>query len=636
MTYEYNISHLYYTISVKCRGEGVFASSITKDEINELTRAYIIGYKQPSQLPSQPSDKEIADLFPIKKGCIKLNTSSKYVILCSRYTGKCNHTPNRYGNYLSHAIVFNESLDFIKLPILLKDYPFIESLMRDEEDAFQMASEQWLFNVSTSKVIEEIKNALCFLNKSENLKLIFAAIVDKILDGWLNNKKNNIVIRASKEDVTNFIYAIYTILPSHLINKIFFSTFVGTLRECPFQIVGIVPESVLDFSDNNLVFDLEQQSEYKIKNSFTQYIYELISTDNTLSLIDDKAKQIFDFERLLPEYINRMDKFQLNSIISSIKLKNRILHDSSLDIEEFVRIHTSISNDTEKKKLLTLIEEKNKRLFAEYLFVTINNSVSTTEKLDLLRKYFQEYIKNDEVLLKLFYPLIILPLKKKISISDNERLSTELFVNFNDVKQFIIHDEDLMDELINIDKWFSRNINNNERLLEQFIEKYSDMISLNLPFLYKRKIKKNLLSDIKNNIFSPSEEKYAEKILQLSESDKQQILFKYILTDNYINKFDLTFKKYMPIIERFCSESLFDFWKNFFSQKEINNENAYSISYLKRMFTITIIDINAYQGIIGKFRYTKYEKTYLIEHYHNIGNIDSKKIIDKVSAYSDY
>jgi hypothetical protein len=594
---EYRISHLYYTISAKKRGHGIFATSLSKDEEMEINKSLVIYYTPPTKdMPNQPSNEEIMELFPINKAFLRLKSSSKHALLCSRYTGRCNHTPNRFGNFLSHVAVFDESLLDVKLPVLLEEYPFRKSLTVVEEDTFEIDSVQWSFEISEQRIEDEISHAVDFLNMDENRKVVFAHILDEILCGRLDEDDQNIVIRAPKEVVKTFIYSLYNILPSCLINQFSFATYFGTLRNCPFKIVGIVPESVVNIKSNNLFFDLTVPHQYVTKNYITAFFITAI----TNSYIRD----ILDFGE---EIRTDVDINVLNHISKRKMFYREVAHKTYDELMEVLELE---KDESKQNELLCFVLRENLTLIDEYLKGYAQRELryiyDLEEKLRTLNKVY-EFVKNSDFQFYDYY----LFFKELLSDEEKLNLSIEFLIKY--VGQVNISPDEIDIELENANKWFADHDDDNRfnMLKTKYANKIRDFFHLNRIW-----VKKEFDETIKVLGFIQTLSLCENDLLEIDVQYRMSILVDGLLSETVIGKFDTEFNSYITLIEEYFGDDKYRFWVNLFDRTDLQLEKEkHSISWLRKQFVIATLNINELyvRAVAALLSYD--EQKWLLEYY---------------------
>jgi hypothetical protein len=612
------ISHLYYTKSLKRDGEGVFACSETldKEEKREIEKTVIVGYEAPANMLA-PTEEDIAQ-FPQNYAYYKLKTCRKQALLLSTYTGRCNHTPSRFGNFLTHIILFDESITNTNLPALMYDLPFRTHLTVEEEQNFTIDSSALSIDFNKSKNIIFLKS-ISFLNADNNRKLVFKEITDKIVNGWLKDEKHRIVIKATKDEAKDFIFALYSILPSSLINQYSFATYKSTLRDSPFQIVGILSDVKL--MDNDSLFDLSKTVEnYKSNNEFTELIFETINKKNPVNL-----EQYFSGYDLAG-----LNRNQLNTVSKTPRFKVNITNETLPVLKEILLNQPS---EQKRDELIYFVIQRNPDLFLEYILEELKEKVkydSVERKINVLFERFELYFNDNKALSQGFYEKIYLPLFKEEK--ETGKLAYLLFMKFEIPKTLDNYATE--DELRLIDNYFKDNQNLEiDMKLNPFLKKHIGIITEKVPFLYGKKVKKELLESIEKCTINSKE--ISEKIQFLNEKDSFDIITSYLYSLRKIGTFDLSFADYLSKVESYFDDKKNEFWKYFFSLKDDDFiENDHSLSYLKRQFVIAIIEKEDYQEIVSRLKFTDFEKDWLIDYFRERGELNKITHFKKLKSIS--
>jgi hypothetical protein len=609
-----NISHLYYTKSLKRDGEGVFTYSETmnKDEKSELEKTVIVGYEAPLNLPSAPTEDELLQ-FPKNYAYYKLKNARKQALLSTTYTGRCNHTPNRFGNFLTHIMMFDEPITTINLPALLKQLNFRTHLTVEEEQDFVIDESAKLGDIEEYEIFNY---SISFIQGNNSRINFFKQVIDKVVEGWLNDERHRIVIKSDKEEVQAFIFALYSILPKGLINQYSFATYKSTLRDSPFQIVGILSDASVKIMDSDLLFDLSKTVEsYQIKNDFTELIFEIINKENP-----EHTDTYFEGYELA-----RMSRSQLNNVIKTIRFKVNVSNETLSELNEIL---LNQPNKQKGNELIDFVIQHNPDLFLEFILGELKEECESVEdKIDALFRCFEKWFNDNKALLQGFYEKLYLPLFKEEK--EIGKLAYLLFMKFEISK--ILNEYAREDELRLIDSYFKNDKNlDTDMKIKVFIEKYKGIITEKNPFLFGRKVKAELLQKIREQNFNLQE--FEQNSTYLGKKDLQYILANYLFSLRKIGTFDLKFEKYLPLIDKTFSDEKVDFWKYFFSSRDENKDNIHSLSYLKRCFVIAILEKEDYQEIISQLTFSSFEKEWLLDYFRERGESNKITLLNKLKS----
>ena len=104
----------YQTASIYKGGFFIFDSSpsLTKDELSEIER--IGSYEVFDNNFGNLDEEMIKEVYPICIAYYSLKSfPNRKILIRSNYTGATNHTPDRPGNFFTHAVIFESNkLDF--------------------------------------------------------------------------------------------------------------------------------------------------------------------------------------------------------------------------------------------------------------------------------------------------------------------------------------------------------------------------------------------------------------------------------------------------------------------------------------------------------------------------------------------
>jgi hypothetical protein len=611
-----NISHLYYTKSHRCDGEAVFACSETmnKDEKSELEKTVIVGYEAPLNLPSAPTEEKMLQ-FPTNFAYYKLKKAQKQALLSTTYTGRCNHTPTRFGNFLTHIMMFEEAITNINIPALLNKLNFRTHLTVEEEEDFVIDESTKLVDIEENEIF---LNSISFINADTNRKNTFKQVIDKIVDGWLNDEKHRIVIKSNKEEVQAFIFALYAILPKGLINQYSFATYKSTLRDTPFQIVGILSENVRIISNDSL-FDLSKTAEsYQSENDFTELIFEIINKENPENL--DTYFEGYELER--------MTKNQLNNVVKTIRFKVNVENETLSNFKEIIKNQPTKQKEIE---IVNFVATHNPNLYVEFLLEEVKGKIqyrSVEEKMNVLVEFYEKHFNGDKIIKQKFYPDIYCPISR-----ENGKIGEMgyyFFMKF-DANQ-LVTDFEKEDELRVINEYLENYQNSDiDMKIKVFIEKYAGIITEKIPFLYGKKVKAELLEKIKSQKFN--QQQFEVNLRFLGKNDRKDILANYLFSLLKIGEFDLNFKKYLPLIDKTFSDEKDAFWKFFFSLRDENRDNFHSLSYVKRHFVVAILEKENYQKIVSQLTFSSFEKEWLIDYFRERGESGKITLLEKLKSY---
>lgn len=626
MIENFSVRHHYYTTSRKQMGIGSFAFSsvISKEECKELEQNAT--YTSPLKLPKNPTQEEIEILFPICYTYYRLKSSGKLVLSHSKYTGRTNHTPDRFGNFITHSILFDTVILNNRIPVLIKNLQFRQSLTIEEEDSFLIDPEDVQIEVSSNIINEILAQYALFLVEKPQYLNTFCLVVDTLIDGWLNKLGTNITICGSSNEVQNLLFSLYLFLPKSLINRITFSTYVDNPSKYSFQLCGIIPECGIKSLDDKYfkLFNIDNYYNYEVQNEFTKYISSVIAKQYNLN------ESIKILETILTEFNINTFSTKLNTPINTLKFRDNIAQET---IDSFINLLKNEISMVQREKLIEYVSVRNINLYFEYIVYKFKEDLrfkyNFKEKNSLFENYYKQYFSKNHDFFESHFYQFCMAFKSFLNEIDTFNFSYTLITSF-DSSRFLNKDE-LQEEIINVNSYF--NESQNEEEFEKFFLKYGNLISASHQNLINMKVKRELLIQIKENKFFEYIEKNEENIRLLSLNDRNKLFTRAIQSKNIISQFDLSFGQYIPLIEKFFTEDSKLFWSYFFKQEESTTNKSHSLSYLKRHFIITVFSNIAYYECIKGLPLNDYEKYWLLEFFKEKGDLKS---YDRLSPLINY
>ena len=272
----------YFTAS-RMRG-GFFtldrSAGLSPEEVDELEKKG--EYNPPLRLPGEPSEDDIRRLFPECVAYYRLRSSGRYAFLHSVYTGRTNHTPNRFGNFFSHSLILQEGEPVCSAKLVFDKAVFRTSLSLEEDAAYQSSLSTCEIDIDPEDATSRqsvFRGFVDFLQAHPKGSFIFARIFDLIVGGKIARRGYNIIIRDQKENLSDWVLAVNFFLPQVVANKISFASYVCDPKKNLFEIAGIVPECGnvrLDEQYSTLV-DALKDDDYTSKHEYTACLLRIIT-----------------------------------------------------------------------------------------------------------------------------------------------------------------------------------------------------------------------------------------------------------------------------------------------------------------------------------------------------------------------
>jgi hypothetical protein len=608
------INNHIYTTSIKIGGFGTFFYSIdiSLEDVKEIEK--FVSYSPANDLPQNPTNEEIENLFPINYSYNKLKNSNKIAVFKSKYTGRCNHTPDRFGNFISHSIIF-ENNESINIPILFSNFTFRNSLNVEEETNFSEGSTELLYD--SSKI--DFTFYINYLSINANALNAFLSILDLLINGWLIDGQKNITLLGTKEENQTIIFALYTLLPFSLINKFTFATYVNNPNKYPFQITGMIKESGISRLDSNYfnLIEVDNLSEYNPQNEFTKYFYEMIKSNK------------FNYDSLL-EIINDHNITKFGKSLNFIPKSNEFFENiKSKTIDDYKKILSSDLSTKIKDKIEVESKNQNPPLYIDLLVEKyIKNSIyNQKEFINHLKTFSDKYFSNDSTFRSDYFFDFYNKTREKVNLNNKSQISIEFLIDFD-----LNHKLDIEQELKIVDTWIVKNEFNNNDLIK-LITKYGTYIKkesmLNL-FKNKKRIEfENLLNEgkLKSSLLKGNDD-----FNELDTKDKFDILLNFIWSENEKGKFDITFKSFKELVTKYYDEPL-EFWIKFFKAKfEEKLEQKHSLSYLKRNFIINFFNENNIVDFLSRIDLTENEKWWINDYTIENNIVINERVINILSS----
>jgi hypothetical protein len=622
---KYHISHQIYAATRKNGGFGVFYQSPTLSQLEDSNREIIKKNSTYSAPVAIPNGTDLS-LFPINFAyyIIEDNGTRKTALLFSRYTGATNHTPDRQGNFLSHTIVFEDYLEKICIAEILKQLPFQKSLTIEEETIFVPPIEEIEYDLhDSSSCIQENVNFLISDPKYQNTLL---AIIDEIIDGWLNTKGHNITINSTTNDeCINLIYALYSLIPAYLINKYSFTTYTYNPNKISYQICGIIPEcKVMELDPEYFkMFDVEKYVEdYSPKWELTRFLKTW--------LLEHDIEKIGCLGQLFADYnIEELDErvempFRIEDFKENISTKQ------IADLNGILQLFPSTLS-IPKDKLIEYVKNNNLDLYLSYQTQEMRKEVKMNHSITSCVNVIEKYIKmlgsylNDEQLL-LFYK----EYEQAVSqLARPGQIAAELLTNnYQDVRAICLNNKSLQDYLFNSVEINWNDIRNKEAFLR---ENEGVLNNYKFPKIKLWKEKQTLENDIKRGSFFDNIESYEDTLSKYKEKDLVEIFSKSLEVKNEKGELSFAFlnKTIGLINSHFADPSIF--WNNFFLSEiekvskdyRIPYSNKWSYSLIKRFVIVHVAisdnrSLSNYEGLFGDF--DEYECRWILERLSEIHN----------------
>lgn len=631
---KYSISHHIYAATRRNGGFGVFYQSPTLSHLDDSNRDVLKKNSAYSAPVAFPNSTELSQ-FPVNWAyyTIEDNGEKKTALLFSKYTGATNHTPDRQGNFLSHTIIFNDCLQKVCIPDILKQLHFQESLTIEEEATFVPPSEEFEYEQSSSSYIQESMDFLVAAPKYQNTLL---AIIDEIIDGWLNTNGHNITINAiTNKECRNLIYALYSLIPASLINKYSFTTYTSNPNKVSYQICGIIPECKVKELDPEYIkmYDVEKYAEnYSPKWGFTKILKDWL-TRRDIERISGLNELLDDYQiALLDKNVDmpfRVEQFKENLSIKQIADLNDILQlfPSSLSIP--------------KDKLIEYVRNNNLDLYLSYQTQEMEKEVKTNRSIVSCINIIEKYINivgsnlNDEQLF-LFYK----DFEQTVSqLARPGQIAAALLTSdYQDIRAICLKNISLRDYLFS-----SVEINWDDiKIKEAFLRENEEMLNnYKFPKIKLWREKQALNNDIEKGTFFDNIEGYKDILCKQNKKELDEIFSKSLEVKNKKGELSFAFlDKAIGHIYSYYTEPS-EFWNNCLLNEVEKTDKDYrtpyskewSYSLIKRCVVVCVAisdnhSISNYGKLFGDF--DEYECRWVLERLLEIHNEEGYNILSSL------
>ncbi|MBC8755992.1 hypothetical protein H2O64_15040 [Kordia sp. YSTF-M3] len=577
-----NYFETYHTASKHKNGFFVFDASpeLSRDEIDEIEK---LGTYHTISNIDNSSIEHTQNNYPENISYYKLKTKPcRKIFICSNYTGRTNHTPDRFGNFFSHGIIFEASELHFSFRNFFNHFNFKKEFSLEEDINYSpKLSVGNYFHNSDVIVAKEDFNHFCdFLNTDLNRKRHFSAIIDEIFTFKILEKGKNISIIADKEQLQDWILSINFFLPKDLSDQITFATYVNTPKNYPFKLTGILPESNTSILEELYfhIFDTRVNKEYSLCFNYTELISKIIQESN------------YDEWKSLNEELRNV-KF---SLVNSHLKKYKFIQNAHLepDLENYKELKDSFTEiDTTKYY---------QNLYNKQLDIYLKSSNFDLEKqLNTARNYKEA--------LSIFFSHFTFFYEEKIKVSNDVIPLIDFFIKtlpkhdkIKALKEILLSDQIKIEDQVWLHKTFKvvdiglenfiENNDENILLIPELVEKYD----LKNPKIENENIKrfmtfKTLIKAAQENDLLSQIKKVEKELDSLKDKEKIRLFMVAFNHDTSFLKSNFkNFKEQRKLISQYLHKEEGMFWSAFFEKNEEFNAkgdyNYHSLSYLKKIF----------------------------------------------------
>ncbi|MDP4146953.1 MAG: hypothetical protein Q8936_21185 [Bacillota bacterium] len=439
------VQQLFYTSCRKGLSLGAgFQTYSMSEGISEEEKVEIEGhcvYIPPDNLPTQPTKKEVEELFPTAFSFFRLKTG-RQCICQAKYTGK--DYSGRYGNYFCHVLVFEEDIDSFYSIQLFGSSVFRDCLTEEEENSENIMPLSTLNDISLGDIITldsigEFLKGNCEIG--EKRSKLFKNVVNALID--YNEKKRRIIFGDSYKSGAFWVASIQMSMPRKLANNISFTTYAYNPENTNY-ILCASPKKGSGFAFS----EVQREYQYYIFD-FSSGVSSSVDNDYKFSKLAQVGFTISK-ESLLP-FITFIDKFNYIEL-------NR-------EIDDCIYLYNMVKKGVEKVDYRSTISGIN---FA--------NNYASTETLELIFNQVEPVLDkmSNEVDLKLTEAISrflfkIARISEKNKGIENNYMKKAYDFFFNSIFHMVIDLEDI--EIDNIIKLHNKIRDLNNESLNEFIRR---------------------------------------------------------------------------------------------------------------------------------------------------------------------
>jgi len=585
----YLVGEHYYTTSKFKNGLFTIDHSafLTPEEVNNLERSGV--YQAPAHLNANPSDQEIEVDFPVNFALYKLPApSNKFVYLHSKYTGRANHTPDRFGNFFSHSIILKSGEPELPAISVVEEVGFKTKFPIDEDKDYHPALTERVISVDETALFSNFTYLSKFLTNG-NIA-VFAKVLDLIVDGSLATRGNNITINGAKERVQLLILAVNFFLPQHIANKISFATYVNNPKNYPFQLTGIVPEcgiKVLDPKYYTLI-DANKPLDYIAKHIYTKRLLHIINENSYQSyeqwaalnsaLKHDFAVTEASIALNLPALYSDFVSNPQSRTVPELKT----LIASKLPLTKLIELRGILSRDYPQLYIDFIIDEFNAKLSRTAMF--------TDKKTAFGNCYIEHFETNESFRIK-YLPDFVRHFQGVASEGEKSELS--LFaLTFADGRDVEL--ESWLDGLLaDADPYFATFNESKIETVRKLHEKYNLDNRQSIPNIIKVKTFDEIRSAASHSHFLEKMPQHATFFGSLSKEQKIEILLRAFNNDMDLSKGKFkNISGHIALIREYMRDYQPEFWFAFLVNNPRYGQHSTfknpSLNYLQKDFVARV------------------------------------------------
>ena len=580
------IGEHYYTTSKFKNGLHTIDRTLflTTEEVSTLEKFGT--YQPPVLFDANSTDEGIRSDFPVNFAFYKLPApSNRFVYLHSKYTGRANHTPDRFGNFFSHSIVLKEVEPTLPAILFFDQVKFKDSFPPEEDTSFVPGLTERVIELD-DRALRPFFSELCEFLQHENNISVFSKVYDLLVDGSLLTRGNNITISGDKDRIRKLILSFNFFLPQHLANKISFATYVNSPKGYPFQIIGVIPECRITSLDSRYytLIDNIENLEYAARHMYTRHIVSIVrensdrSFENWMNLNED----------LKTEFIVNETNTRLNL---PALFSNFIADPPNKTLQELKALFNADLPQKKIAELKSVCASANPRMYLEYILDDFRGRVTANslmmDKKQAFGQLYRIHFNDNDTFRTVYLPYLVDEFKR---VSSEERSEASLDV-LSVANCTHVSPESWLDDLFSdADKYFTDISESNISIVNQLGEKYNLSEIHRIPNIIKTKTFDAVRKSASKSYFLKEIDSHASFINSLTSIQKTEILL--IAFNNDEGFYEGIFKeieRHVSLIRKYLADYQPQFWLEFLSNPALAKIPGFSkVERVKKKFVVEL------------------------------------------------
>jgi hypothetical protein len=581
----------YYTASRHRNGFFAidYAPILSKEDVDQLDAVCL--YAPPIGLPARPSDEEIKSSFPIGHYFYKL-ASGRYAYTHAVYTGRSNHTPDRFGNFFAHTVVLKEGIPSFPAVLLFDRVKFKKSLPEEEDVGYRSNLQERDLALDTGEhQIQEAYSRLASALKSDPAMLAAVAqTLDLIAEGYFEIKGKKITLCADRDRVAQMIFGINLLLPQTVANRISLATYVSNPTSRPFQLSGVIPECEIGHLDasQHVMINYGSVQSHVPRQEYTKRVLAMLALE-----VEESFRQWRKWTIEIEEWVvdSRLDlnvPSEFENFLAALRSK------SLADLE---RILTRRLPKARLLELWSTMSESNPALYLEYLRSILLKSLQRANTFEnrfaAFKQIYQDHFYANEQFRREHFASFAETFREEMR---GERNTASVFILLHCNCHGLLNERWLAEKMQDAEYWVEDD-RSSFKYKVQTIARLSEHYDLSVPeFSALHNVGRlRCISDMQKagerGELLDYIQRERSRIAGLAEQEKVTAFLFALNGENRKGRFDLSYNRYTPIIDEFFPTTNPDFWQAFFERNSYHLEgdfNRHSLGYLKRRFVLAL------------------------------------------------